>query len=118
MSEFDLASPEISRRPIPTPAAFARPTLIRPLYNKPLQWETLDGLARHLHVERSDRALRIGPVLAASYGGSDTFPCFEIYVVDTETQAETWLGAVAIQSDQAGKLQDALRRTEPKPAAA
>lgn len=102
----------ISREPKP-----ALPTLIRPLPEKPLQADTLDNLARHIHRLRGERGLRIGPLQFASYAGSDTFPGFYLYAIDPEGGGETWIGFAAVQAETDGALRDALRRTETRRAA-
>jgi hypothetical protein len=89
------------------------PTLIRPLPEKPLQAQALPDLARHIHRLRGARGLRIGPVSHASYGGSDTFPGFNLYAIEADSQGESWIGFAAVQSDASGALQAAIRATEP-----
>lgn len=102
----------IVRQPKP-----ALPTLIRPLPEKPVQFETLDALARHVHRLRGPLGLVIGPLQFASYGSSDTFPGFYLCALDPDTNAEGWIGFAAVQSRDDKALRDALRRTETRAAA-
>lgn len=97
---------------IPAPRVPTRPTLIRTLAHKPLQAETLDDLARHIHQLRGADGLRLGPVSAASYGGSDTFWGFSLHAIDPDTGTETWMAFAAVQSQRDDSLRDALLRTE------
>lgn len=104
---------DVIGRTLPTPRVPVLPTLIRPLPRKPLQTETLDGLARHIHQLRGARGLRLGPVSATGRAGSDTFFGFDLYAIDADTQAETWIGFAAVQSHSDAALRAALRRTAP-----
>jgi hypothetical protein len=102
---------------IPTPKVPTAPTLIRPLPQKPLQAVSLDELARHVHQLRGERGLRIAPVGAASYGGSDTFFGFSLWAIDPLTGGEDYIGFAAVQSQTDTALRAALTRTEQKAAA-
>jgi hypothetical protein len=105
---LDVVGQPVARPPVPT-----RPTLIRTLPQKPLQLDSLDALARHIHGVRGQRGLRIGNVQHASHGGSDTFPGFPIYAIDPDTQGEEWLGWAAVQSATPEALKAALRQVVP-----
>lgn len=86
------------------------PTVIRPGPHKPLQFADTDALARHIHRHRGRRGLQIKRI-TATYGGSDTFPAFEIRWLyeDSDEYAFT----VAIQSDRRERLEAALAANNP-----
>jgi len=91
----------------PGPSA---PTLIPPGLSRPLQFTDLDALARHIHRRRGGRGLRLSRIVA-QYGGSDTFPAFEVrWLVD---QDEEYAFTVAIQGRARETLEAALEAANP-----
>ena len=106
----DLGAPAVARRPWPT-----RPVIIRTLPLKPLQFDDLKAMARHIHGARGQEGLEFGGRQVAHYGPSDTFTGFNLWIL-RDTGDKDWVGFCAFQSETLEPLKEALRATEGQPA--
>lgn len=88
------------------------PTLIAPDRNQPLVFTDLDALARHIHRQRGRHGLKLTRTVAA-YGGSDTFPAFEVRWIEPDSDHERYAFTVAIQGRPRETLEAALASTNP-----
>jgi hypothetical protein len=91
----------------------AIPTLIPPLPKGPMRFADLAAMARHIHGLRGARGLQVSALSYASYGDSDTFPGFNLDLIDARTNTTEWIGFVAVQSDSPAGLKAALDATRP-----
>lgn len=96
--------------PVPT-----RPTFIpaRTLTADPVRtFEDLDGLCRHVHRLRGRNGLELR-ASTGSWGGSRTFPVFEVMrLVDDDPE---YIGCVFVGALSREGLESALRSAEPRP---
>lgn len=90
-----------------------RPTLFDGGPGRPVAFENLAALARHLHRRRRGQGLRIARPTIARWNGSDTFPALAVWIVGPDGD-EHYLATLAVQGDAPEAVMAALAETNPE----